>query len=264
MARILCLHGFGQSGMTLRQWTTDVVCAVNEVTPASFVFPTAHITLSTDNSKDFITIPQKLRKKESYAWNHSYLDWQRQFSGLPEAIAYLKTILEENRPFDGLIGFSQGAAYGIALASLLENPSLAAECNLPIINHPPFKFTVLYSGCKVSTFRFAPLYREIRTPTLLYYCIGDKIIPNRWSMALAANCTNIVVQTHREGHRVPLDKSMHKVVAGFIGGVLSTNNEVLTIDSSLLGNSEERNQVHRCASDWLNLIEETPFAVPRL
>lgn len=264
MAKILCLHGFGQSGLTLRQWTTDVVCAVNEIIPASFVFPTAHITLSTDNSKDFITIPSKLRKQESFAWNHSYLDWQRQFSGLPEAIAYLKTILEENGPFDGLVGFSQGAAYGIALASLLEDPSLADECGLPVINHPPFKFTVLYSGCKVSTFRFAPLYREIRTPTLLYYCIGDKIIPNRWSLALAANCTNIIVQTHREGHRVPLNKEMHKVVAGFIGGVMTASEDV-TIDSSLLRSPlSQRNQVHRCASDWLNLVEETPFAVARL
>lgn len=250
--------------MTLQQWTTDIVCAVNKVTPASFVFPTAHITLSTDNSKDFNTIPSKLRKQESFAWNHSYTDWQRQFSGLPEAIAYLKTILEKSGPYDGLIGFSQGAAYGIALASLLEDPSLAMECNLPLINHPPFKFAVLYSGCKVSTFRFAPLYREIRTPILLYNCIGDKIIPNRWSMALAANCTNIIVQTHREGHRVPLDKTMHKIVAGFIASAMSTIMEDMSVDQSLFNVPEQRNPVHRCVSDWLNLIEETPFAVPKL
>lgn len=262
MTRILCLHGYGQSGLTLRQWTTDLIGTVNEVTPATFHFPTAHITLSTKNSKDFKTIPSKLRKQESFAWNHNYLDWQRQFSGLPDAIAYLKTILETQGPFDGLVGFSQGAAYGIALASLLEDPiALAAECGLPVIDHPPFKFSVLFSGCKVSTFRFAPLYRDIRTPVLLYYCVGDKIIPNRWSLALAANCANAVVQSHREGHRVPLANGIHKVVGGFVAASILSHEDLL-LESSVL--DTVRPPQMRCASDFLSLIEETPFAPPRL
>ena len=264
MKKILCLHGYGQSGLTLRRWTCELADAVNKVTKASFHFPTAHITLSTANSTDFTTIPAKARQQAAYAWNFNYLDWQRQFSGLPDAIAYLKNILEEEGPFDGLIGFSQGAAYGLALASLLEDPiSLAQECNLPEINHPPFKFAVLFSGCKVATFRFAPLYRHIETPILLYYCVGDKIIPNRWSLALAANCTNMVIQTHREGHRVPVDRKMHAVIAGFIASnAIRDEDLMLSIDSSAMVVS--RNRPQECISDWLNLIEEVPFAPPRL
>ena len=257
MVRILCLHGYGQSGLTLQTWCSGLISEIDNLIPnTSFLFPTAHITVSMENSKDLATIPSKLRQG-THAWNHGYLDWKRQFAGLPEAIAYLKIILEADWPFDGIVGFSQGAAYGVALAALVETPSLAAECNLPVIKHPPFKFAVLYSGCKVSTFRFAPLYRDIRTPMLIYYCIGDKIIPNRWSLALAANCTNAVVLSHTEGHRIPLDPDAAKIAAGFIAGAMAGLDEISP-------DAEPRQSPPRCASDWMSLIEETPFALPRL
>lgn len=258
--KILCLHGFGQSGALMQEWTEGLVRQINEVAPTVFHFPTAHIALSTQNSKDFQSIPSKLRKQPSFAWNNHYLDWQRQFSGLPLALSYLKIILQQEGPFDGLIGFSQGAAYGVALASLLEDASLAEECRLPLINHPAFKFTILFSGCKVSTFRFAPLYREIKTPTLIYYFVDDKIIPSRWTAALAANCSDVILQAHREGHRIPRCPDIHRMVAGFMakhtGPLMGTESDFASpdVESTRL----------RCPSDWMNLIEETPFALPRL
>ncbi|ORY82525.1 serine hydrolase FSH [Protomyces lactucae-debilis] len=254
MAKILCLHGFGQSGGIFQAWTKQLCADIESNLPgSSFYFPTAHITLSPNNSKDLSTIPVKMRGGPLYAWNHNYLDWQRQFSGLEAALQYLKGILETEGPFDGIIGFSQGAAYGVALASLLENPALAAECNLPLIAHPAFKFAVLFSGCKVPTFRFAPLYRDITTPCLLYYCIGDKIIPNRWSMALASDCRQPVVQTHREGHRVPLEGRLTKLAAIFVVNALGSVSARDIAPAPM-----------PCVSDWLSLMEEVPLAFARL
>lgn len=255
MAKILYLHGFGQSGEIFEAWTKRLSAEIEDRLPGStFYHPTAHIQLSPGNSKDLSTIPVKLRKGPLYAWNHNYLDWQRQFSGLEAALSYLKVILEEEGPFDGIVGFSQGAAYGIALASLLENPALAAECGLPLIAHPAFKFAVLFSGCKVPTFRFAPLYRNIDTPCLLVYCLGDKIIPNRWSMALASDLKRPFVQTHREGHRVPLDRRMTALASTFISERAKASFE----------HREAVAPPMPCVSDWLSLMEEAPFAFARL
>lgn len=68
-----------------------------------------------------------------------------------ETLVYLRKILIEQGPFDGVLGFSQGGALSGYLTSLLENPQLhpifAAPATSPNESwpHPPFLFSVSLS-----------------------------------------------------------------------------------------------------------------------
>lgn len=76
----------------------------------------------------------------------------RKFTKFDETLHYLRGILEKSGPFDGVFGFSQGAACAAMLAALCENPSLD-----PIFAEPssdsnvqwppkPFQFAILSAG----------------------------------------------------------------------------------------------------------------------
>lgn len=52
----------------------------------------------------------------------------RKFVKFEETLRYLRNILEKEGPFDGIFGFSQGAACGAILTALVEQPSLDRFC----------------------------------------------------------------------------------------------------------------------------------------
>lgn len=72
--------------------------------------------------------------------------------GWDDTLHYLRKVLIEQGPFDGVLGFSQGGALGGYLTALLERPTLDPIFSAPATSseenwpHPPFKFAILVSG----------------------------------------------------------------------------------------------------------------------
>lgn len=96
----------------------------------------------------------------------------RTFRQYEETLVYLRGILEKQH-FDGVFGFSQGAACAAILAALCENPQLdpvfAKPSEDPNVTWPPppFKFAILSAGFfpldpRTSAYFETPL----KTPTL--------------------------------------------------------------------------------------------------
>ena len=112
---------------------------------------------------------------------------------LPHLVATVTEAADEGRPFDGILGFSQGAA----AAALL----LAA---LPPERRPRFAvlagaFLPAHEATAAAVRRAAP----IDTPTLFIAGDGDALIPPPRSRELASFFSNATWLTHAGGHAVP-------------------------------------------------------------
>lgn len=124
--------------------------------------------------------------------------------GLEESLMVLRDVLTRDR-FDGVFGFSQGAAMAALLAALLEKPHayepflIGGEAP-----HPRFQFCVAVSGFKVSD----PISDKIfggsyETPTLHVIGKTDVIVVEERSKALLSVSANARVEVHEGGHFVP-------------------------------------------------------------
>ncbi|KAI6007677.1 serine hydrolase-domain-containing protein [Pisolithus orientalis] len=113
--------------------------------------------------------------------------------GLEESLMVLRDVLTRDR-FDGVFGFSQGAAMAALLAALLEKPHayepflIGGEAP-----HPRFQFCVAVSGFKA----------HIETPTLHVIGKTDVIVVEERSKALLSVSANARVEVHEGGHFVP-------------------------------------------------------------
>ncbi|KAL0337855.1 UNVERIFIED_CONTAM: Dihydrofolate reductase [Sesamum calycinum] len=156
MMRILCLHGFRTSGSFLRK-------QISKWDPSIF----AHFDM------DFT-----------------------EYTNLEECIAYLCEYITSKGPFDGLLGFSQGATLSALLLGYQAQGKILKE-------HPPLKLFVSISGSKFREPSICEVaYKDpIRVKSVHF--IGDKDWLKLPSEELATAFVNPLVIRHPQGHTVP-------------------------------------------------------------
>ncbi|KAK2808218.1 hypothetical protein FQN50_004959 [Emmonsiellopsis sp. PD_5] len=230
--KILMLHGYTQSGQLFHAKTRALEKHLQKSFPLHAVhlsYPTGPLPLSpsdipnfqpsttTDNPNPTDTTP------ESFAW------WRRsdttsppEYLGIDSAFSSIAKLLTDQGPFDGVIGFSQGAAFAAMLASLLEpdrassfayfsdpnhnscpaggssSTTSAGEIvtGIPFppsfkqLTHPPLKFAICYSGFRAPGTRFRAFYErpKIRTPVLHVLGSLDAIVDEERSRTLVEAC----------------------------------------------------------------------------
>eukprot|EP00128_Syssomonas_multiformis_P002207 Colp12_sorted_trinity150504_noHs@28002 len=113
-------------------------------------------------------------------------------SRLEESFAHVEATLREKGPFDGVLGFSQGAA----LASML-----AARHHLS--GDTLFRFIVVVAGFIPDMSPHFNSDIKIKTPSLHVYGTGDQVIVPSRSQTLAQFFENPVEVQHEGGHFVP-------------------------------------------------------------
>lgn len=156
------------------------------------------------------------------------------FPGLDDSLASIASILKHSGPFDGIIGFSQGAALASMVASLLEENRLDAFMRLSSqggifypdcfasLTYPPLKFVVSISGYAASHPDYRAFYNPaIRTPMLHFLGSMDTIVEEESSMRLVDSChkddeNEPTVIWHSGGHVVPGGKRELSAVMHFI------------------------------------------------
>ncbi|XP_071698353.1 rhodanese-like domain-containing protein 6 [Rutidosis leptorrhynchoides] len=163
--RILCLHGFRQNASSFKGRTASLAKKLKNL--VEFVYIDApHQLQFIYQNKDIGDTPSKDSKfppikgcNRKFAWfidpnteENTSSDWelaqspfdslqyQKQTAGFDESLAYLKKIVSENGPFDGILGFSQGAAMAACVAA--RQMSLKGEID--------FRFVILCSGFRVN------------------------------------------------------------------------------------------------------------------
>ncbi|KAI0262227.1 serine hydrolase FSH [Gloeopeniophorella convolvens] len=137
--------------------------------------------------------------------------------GLEESIAQLRDILRGQR-FEGVFGFSQGAALAALLAGLLERPHLhppfLVDGEAP---HPPFKFCVAVSGFKIAGPLSASVFADgYATPTLHVLGKNDILVVEERSRKLISVSAGKRVEEHEGGHFVPSKASWRTFLKAYM------------------------------------------------
>lgn len=218
--RILCLHGFRQNASSFKGRTASLAKKLKNITEfvfidapheLPFIYQTSNVSSAIQNGPP----PPSENCKKRFAWfvapdfsgrretNWKLADgpfdphqYQQQTDGLDVSLAYLKTIFSQEGPFDGILGFSQGAAMAASVCAQWER--LKGEID--------FRFAILCSGFALHSAEFE--HRSINCPSLHIFggdLGNDRQVANQASKELAKafeeGCSVII--EHDCGHIIP-------------------------------------------------------------
>ncbi|KAK9236891.1 serine hydrolase FSH [Lipomyces kononenkoae] len=217
MGKILFLHGYTQSGNLFSKKSAALRKSLLKL-GFTASYPTGPIKLALPDTAD----PEERSQLEGLGIDDDSYGWwvkdeeKQEYVGLDKTWAYLAEYIKEEGPFDGAVGFSQGAA----LAGML-----CAQITKIAPGHPPFKFAVLYSGFRSPlpqhNYIYSPL---ISIPTLHVLGSLDTVVSEQRSKTLIDACEEAkrVVYTHPGGHFVPSSKTSLTTVTGWILASMKT------------------------------------------
>ncbi|KAJ5288836.1 Serine hydrolase FSH [Penicillium angulare] len=255
--KLLMLHGYTQSGSLFHAKSRALIKHLQKAFPTHDVtasYPTGPIRLKpsdipgyepsdTADSEDSI---------EAYGW------WRRSntanpplYTGIEEGLASVAKVLKEEGPFDGVIGFSQGAALAGMVAALLEpgrkeafahfvtqkgqdiGLPFPAQFGMPDFSHPQLKFAICYSGFRAPGERYRAFYENPSIQTPLLHVLGtlDAVVDDSRSRALIDACVGNPEQDgsvvwHPGGHFLPSQRPYLDAAVQFIRKQLENTNGV--------------------------------------
>lgn len=165
------------------------------------------------------------------------------YGGIEEGLATIAKCVREEGPFDGVIGFSQGAAAAVMVASLLEGekrvqafedaeknggmPYPASFRNGKDFVQQSMKFAVSYSGFCAPGEKYRGFYEpKIETPTMHFLGQMDTVVEEGRCRALVEATQKGEVVVHPGGHFLPSGRPWLDAVVGFVKRCVEGKKEV--------------------------------------
>ncbi len=155
--KILMLHGYTQSGPLFRAKTRALEKHLQKAFPGSALsYPTGPLQLKPSDVPGFDPNASDYEDIDAFGW------WRRsntaeppEYVGMEDGLSEVAKTLATDGPFDGVAGFSQGAALAAMVSSMLEgqrrkdafrNIQSPSSLSIPFppsfsnLQHPPLKF----------------------------------------------------------------------------------------------------------------------------
>jgi acetyl esterase/lipase len=206
--RILCLHGYHGTGEVLRRQMQSLMDGFES--QVELVYLDAP-SLSEGDYGWWHAVPvESARTGDGSGAGHArmrYEGWERTRKAIVSAF-------DRQGPFDGVFGFSQGAA----LTGLVVG--LRAPDGVPTLEQPiTFDFAILVSGFVSNDPAHASLYARKASyalPSLHLIGRSDGVVPTRDSRELAARFGEPTLVEHGGGHVVASDPSVRTAVGAFL------------------------------------------------
>ena len=160
--------------------------------------------------------PDELSEPMGWAW-WSYDTRTSHFRGLGKALDCLSDYIKVHGPFDGVIGFSQGGALAVVLASLCEaevqseRRKALLEQRMPVTQQAPqipLRFVVCFSGYPASDSYKGIYDPKIKTPALLVSGQLDTIVATDTTKSLLHAFDKAAFLTHHSGHCLPRESDL--------------------------------------------------------
>jgi glutathione S-transferase/predicted esterase len=191
--KVLCLHGYRQTSTSFYEKLGAFRKMVGKKCQMTLV--NAPHVVPAD--------PEDAAAQEQRGWwfsqPHGYFksnDVSACDKGFEESLAIIKKTIEEDGPFDGLMGFSQGAALAVLIGLLQSRGEASFSC---------FKFAMIFAPFKSACSRHDYIYEgtKIDIPTMVVIGEGDQVIEASRSESLLAYFSRPEVVRHPGGHFVP-------------------------------------------------------------
>lgn len=213
------MHGFRQNASGFKGRTASLAKKLKNIaelvfTDAPHELPFIYQPSSESSPLQNCSPPLSENCKRKFAWlvapdfSRSDMDWkvsdgpfdpnqyQQQTDGFDVSLAYLKTVFSQQGPFDGILGFSQGAALAGSICAQRER----------LMGEIDFRFVILCSGFSLHSEKFE--HGSISCPSLHIFGsdLGkDRQIVKQASIDLAVafedGCSVII--EHDSGHIIP-------------------------------------------------------------
>ncbi|KAL0079272.1 serine hydrolase FSH [Phycomyces blakesleeanus] len=229
--RILCLHGMVQNGPVFRKKTAVIRKKLDKI--AELIYVTApHLIVdpryTSDAHREAAADEHAPEESKPFGWWHptpSGATPEGYYQGFRESVDYLKNILIEQGPFDGVFGFSQGAGLAAVMSELLENRGVMPSLVSKDFGHPAFKFAIICAGFKlISQEATQSLFSvPINTPSMHIYGEQDTLIVPEKAIALSELFVNPVILTHPGGHVVPSNAACRNEITAFVTKFATTS-----------------------------------------
>jgi len=248
--KLLGLHGFRTSGDILQRQLSKWGPSVHEL-----------IDLDVINGP----LPCEGKSDVEGYYDGPYYEWYRfnedftEFYHADEAITYITDYMKLHGPYDGLIGFSQGAVLCGCLAAL-QGKGLALQ------DIPPIRFVVMISPAQLRSQQLKHIYEEPIIKCSSLALLGRKDWMRPFGQELLKSFQDPVVIEHRYGHVVPkLDETESAAVAQFLRLRLAADNLEGEVDSTIVAKeisaTEATQKVEEGDTHENNTTEEVSVAV---
>ncbi|KAE8352126.1 serine hydrolase FSH [Aspergillus coremiiformis] len=239
--KLLMLHGYTQSGPLFHAKSRALIKHLTKAFPlhdVSAIYPTAPLRLNPADIPGYEPSQEpETEPLEAYGWfRRSNTANPPEYVGLDDGLDAVAKVMAEEGPFDGVIGFSQGAAMAAMVVSLLEagrkgaferflDPNVASEGkaegdavvagvgfpkSFDRLVHPPLKFALCYSGFRSPGARYRAFYESPAVQTPILHVLGslDAVVEESRSRALISACVGDPekegkVVWHPGGHFLP-------------------------------------------------------------
>ena len=197
---VLAIHGYAQSDITFKTKLGSLRKGFKKDVEFIFIRAPHQVPMKSNFGVD--------ETEEGYGWWFNTED--RVFKavtpsnlsvGFEDSISLVERTFDEFGPFDGVLGFSQGAAFATILCSMQQRKLLRFE----------FDFAIIISGFKSLCMPHAMYYDEkITIPSLHVYGETDQVIPTEMAEEVSELFTNKMISKHEGGHYVPSKKEFYK------------------------------------------------------
>jgi len=178
----LCLHGYHGNAEIMRRQMSPLASSISGV--------------------EFVYVDAPSLAVGDFGW------WHSPARGWDRTRDWARDLFATEPRFDGVFGFSQGAAFTGLLAGMQQDPATTIR----------FDFAVMVGGFKNDAPQHAEFYRRASTvPSLHIIGYADGVIPRNDSEDLVEQFENPIVLYHAGGHVIPADRAIVDGVTKFLG-----------------------------------------------
>lgn len=214
------LHGIAQTGEYFYHKTKGLRAGHEEL-DYELYYPTANSKVSPADVPDGAS-NEVVASGVNDVSTWIYPNAARTDYGIPRStLDYLRQYVIDNGPFEGLIGFSQGAGVGGYLMT-----DFNVILNLTPEQQPPFKFFISFSGFKFQPIKYQSQYANhpISVPSLHVQGELDTVTESDKVQGLYEACTpeTRTFMSHSGGHYVPNSRGFAKKIIEWLKSIDSS------------------------------------------
>lgn len=209
--KVLCIHGYRQNEKLFREKSGGLRKLLKKY--VDFVFLSGPHVIPEERNLTRIEEEQERGWWFSRPENaYNALDKTDITTGYKESIDIIKEKIYKEGPFDGILGFSQGASFASLLSVLKDKPDSGIN----------FKFVILIAGFRSQLTPHVSMYdRPIACPSFHSIGTSDAVIPTAASEELAASFLNAMVYRHDGGHYIPASPQLRTALVEFLNPFIS-------------------------------------------
>uniref|UniRef100_UPI00398F5E2A esterase OVCA2 isoform X1 n=1 Tax=Pristiophorus japonicus TaxID=55135 RepID=UPI00398F5E2A len=217
--RLFCVHGYRQDEKSFRERTGSLRKALRKRAELLYVSSPLRVPPPGGPAQPSAAAGDGIQAGETEenarGWwfsnpgeeSFNALDHVETCKGLEESLETVSKAMVELGPFDGIMGFSQGAALVSMICALKQQGDSRFQ----------FDFAILIAGFRSRCKLHERFYEEpIALPSLHVFGDTDRVIPGAMSQELSTLFMDPVILTHPGGHFVPASAPQKKVYLEFL------------------------------------------------